>query len=111
MRVVYFRRVPLESVAVCLLGRFKFPGMEYSQIFLETIAFKKESVALIDSRQQQGQWQRFVPNVTSELTKDVSLLAEAPPTGLAAKPKHFAIQTYTTRVSPVYLTENTRRVL
>lgn len=111
MRDLYFSRVLLEAVAICLLGKFKFPGMEYFQIFLETTAFKKESVALIDSRQQQGQWQRLVPKMTSGLLKDVSLLAEAPPTGLAAKPKHFAIQTHTTRVSPVCLTENTWCVL
>lgn len=88
-------------MAICLLGRVKFPGMEYSQIFLETIVFKRESVALIDSRQQQGQWQRVVPKMTLGLPKDVSLFAEATPTGLAAKPKCFAIQTCTTRVSLV----------
>jgi len=48
-----FRRLLLESVAICLLGRVKLPGVEYSHMFLETSVFEKASVALIGSWQQQ----------------------------------------------------------
>lgn len=80
--------------------------MEYSQTFLETAFKKKESAALTDSRHQQEQCQRAVHKITSECPKDVSLLAEAPPTGLAAKWQLFTIQTGTFGMSWVYLTEN-----